>query len=131
MVYSFRLAARVLLYAPSHRQNRTYHSLCYTSRGAMAGTRNSSMVPPRRINQTSSVDHSYVSYFYLSQPVPYSWYIRGSGICCPVIVRVHVKDPLLLREMASDHSDSESKLVAVHRLFFPISSKGSFICTIP
>ena len=31
--YSFRLAARVLLYAPSHRQDSTYHGLCYTSRG--------------------------------------------------------------------------------------------------
>ena len=44
--YSFRLAARVLLYAPSHRQDITYHGLCYTSRGALAGTRNSSMGPP-------------------------------------------------------------------------------------
>ena len=41
--YSFRLTARVLLYAPSHRQDSTYHILCYTSRGALAGTRNSSM----------------------------------------------------------------------------------------
>ena len=46
MGYSFRLAARVLLYAPSHRQDSTYYSLCYTSRGALAGTRNSSMGPP-------------------------------------------------------------------------------------
>ena len=44
--YSFRLAARVILYAPSHRQDNTYHSLCYTSRGALAGTRNSSMGLP-------------------------------------------------------------------------------------
>ena len=44
--YSFRLAARVLLYAPSQRQDSTYHSLCYTSRGALAGMRNSSMGPP-------------------------------------------------------------------------------------
>ena len=44
--YSFRLAARVLLYAPSHRQDSTYHGLCYTSRGALAGTRNSSMGSP-------------------------------------------------------------------------------------
>ena len=36
---SYRLTARVLLYAPSHRQDNTYHSLCYTSRGALAGTR--------------------------------------------------------------------------------------------
>ena len=28
--YSYRLAARVLLYAPSHRQDNTYHGLCYT-----------------------------------------------------------------------------------------------------
>ena len=39
--YSYRLTARVLLYAPSHRQDNTYHGLCYTSRGAQAGTRNS------------------------------------------------------------------------------------------
>ena len=43
--YSFRLRARVLLYAPSHRQDSTYHGLCYTSRRALAGTRNSSMGP--------------------------------------------------------------------------------------
>ena len=30
--YSFRLTARVLLYAPSHKQDSTYHGLCYTSR---------------------------------------------------------------------------------------------------
>ena len=30
------LYARVLLYAPSHRQDNIYHGLCYTSRGALA-----------------------------------------------------------------------------------------------
>ena len=46
--YCYRLTARVLLYAPSHRQDNSYHGLCYTSRGALAGTRNrnSSMGPP-------------------------------------------------------------------------------------
>ena len=44
--YSYGLTARVLLYAPSHRQDNTYHGLCYTSRGTLAGTRNSSMGPP-------------------------------------------------------------------------------------
>ena len=38
--YSFWLAARVLLYAPPHRQDSTCHGLCYTSHGALAGTRN-------------------------------------------------------------------------------------------
>ena len=36
----------VLLYASSHRHNNTYHGLCYTSHGALAGTRNRSMGPP-------------------------------------------------------------------------------------
>ena len=44
--YSFRLTERVLLYAPSHRQDSTYHGLCYTSHGELAGTRNSSMGSP-------------------------------------------------------------------------------------
>ena len=44
--YSFQLTARIILYAPSHRQDNTYHGLCYTSRGALAGTRNSSKGPP-------------------------------------------------------------------------------------
>ena len=46
MGYSFRLTARVLLYAPSHREDSTYHGLCYTSHGALAGTRNSSVGSP-------------------------------------------------------------------------------------
>ena len=37
---SFRLAARVILYAPSNIQDSTYHGLCYTSRGALAGKPN-------------------------------------------------------------------------------------------
>ena len=44
--YSFQLAARVLLYASSHGQDNTYHSLCYTSRGALAGMRNSNKMSP-------------------------------------------------------------------------------------
>ena len=41
----FSITARVLLYAPSHRQDSTHHNLCYTSHGTLAGTRNSSMGP--------------------------------------------------------------------------------------
>ena len=43
--YSYRF----LLYAPSHRQDNTYHGLCYTSRGALAGTRN--RPPPKKKTQ--------------------------------------------------------------------------------
>ena len=45
IVYSFRLTARVILYAPSHIQDNTYHDFCYTSCGELAGTRNSSKGP--------------------------------------------------------------------------------------
>ena len=34
----------------SHRQDNTYHGICYTSRASLAGTRNSSIGPPRRID---------------------------------------------------------------------------------
>ena len=37
----FPINSKGFLYAPSHRQDSTYHGLCYTSRGALAGTRNS------------------------------------------------------------------------------------------
>ena len=37
-----------------------------------------------------------------------------------------------VRHMVKDHSDSEKgKPLPPHMLLFPISSKGSFICTIP
>ena len=37
-----------------------------------------------------------------------------------------------IRHMVKDHSDSEKgNPLQPHRLLFPISSKGSFICTIP
>ena len=42
----FPITARALLYAPSHRQDSTYHGLCYTNLGSLAGTKNSSMGPP-------------------------------------------------------------------------------------
>ena len=39
----FPISSKGTLYASSHRQDSTYHRLCYTSRGALAGTRNRSM----------------------------------------------------------------------------------------
>ena len=60
--YSFRLAARVLLYASSYRQDDTYHGLCYTTRGTLGGTRNSSMGPPWRIDPMTHRTMSERSY---------------------------------------------------------------------
>ena len=62
--YYYRLTARVLLHAPSHRQDNTYHGLCYTSRGVLAGMRNSSMgttfqdLVSYPINQSSGIIRS-------------------------------------------------------------------------
>ena len=72
--YSYRLTARVLLYAPSHRQDSTYHGLCYTSRGALDGTRYSSMGPPWRIDPMfhhTISEHPYISLPpYCKRPFP-------------------------------------------------------------
>ena len=68
MGYSFRLTARVLLYANSHRQDCTCHDLCYTSRGALAGTRNSTMGRPMkdRSNDPSHHERTLLPRSYIS-----------------------------------------------------------------
>ena len=62
MDYAFRLAARCLLWASRYRQDNIYHGLCYTSRGALAGTRNSWMRPPIRFDPTTHRTISERSY---------------------------------------------------------------------
>ena len=42
-------------YAPSHWEDSTYHGLCWTSCGALAGMRNSSMGPPGEIHSMTSL----------------------------------------------------------------------------
>ena len=54
-------------------KDSTYHGLCYTSRGALAGTRNSSMGPPWRIDPTTHHTTSKCSYhkaIHLAPPPP-------------------------------------------------------------
>ena len=57
----FPVRSRVLFYAPSHRQDSTYLDLCYTSHGALAGTRNSSMGPPCGIDLKTL--RTYIKFF--------------------------------------------------------------------
>ena len=83
----FPINTRVLLYAPSHRQDCTYHGLCYTSRGALARTRNRSMGPPhegsiRRLHRTMS-ERSYQG--ATSQSRTLSWSCRVSNIVLAVL----------------------------------------------
>ena len=62
--YSLRLTTRVLLYAPSLRQDNTYYGLCYTSRGALAGTRNSSMGSPMKDRSDNPPHHERTLYLW-------------------------------------------------------------------
>ena len=63
--YSYRLTAKVLLYAPSHRQDNTHHSLCYTSHGALAGTRNMCLEGHTHYDTGSNrINTRYQGFFY-------------------------------------------------------------------
>ena len=57
--YSFRLTAWVLLYAPSHRQDSTYHGHCYTSREALAGT---------ILEKSQNIEGLHVSFKHTQKP---------------------------------------------------------------
>ena len=85
MGYSFQLADMVLLYASSHRQDNTYHGLCYTSHGALAGTRNSAKLLKARIDDHQN-DASMFFFFngikeYLKSLISQSNFISINGIC--------------------------------------------------
>ena len=111
--YSYRLTARVILYAPSHRQDNTYHGLCYTSRGALAGTRNGSMGPPHEGS--------------IRRPTAPWANANIKNVICTLKYGYYS-----VRHMVKDHSNSEREnLLPPHRLLLSINSKGSFICIIP
>ena len=129
MGYSFCLAARVLLYASSHRHHertllpRSYISLLadiqihiYTDRQTYrdrtctmterGGSERHGVVQRERERERNVLFNDALNTFYLR------------------LYRV--------RHMVKDHSDSEKgNPLPPHRLLFPISSKGSFICIIP
>ena len=69
--YSYRLTARVLLYAPSHIHiGISYYHIIIVSLDPL----------------------SYFSF----QPVLHDWCNKGRGMCYPVCGMVHIKEPLLL-----------------------------------
>ena len=114
MGYSFQLTTRVLLYAPTHRQDSTYHSLCYTNRGALAGMSNSSKKD--RSDNPSHHEQTLLprSLFHLMRHSTH--FIYG-----------YMVSHLCLR--TRDYKRG-NPLQLPHRLLFLISSKGSFICII-
>ena len=72
--YYFRLTARVLLHAQSKRQDSTYHGLCYTSRGALAGTIIAQWVHPMKDRSDDPSHHelTLLPRNYISLPIPIS-----------------------------------------------------------
>ena len=62
--YSYRLTAMVLLYAPSHRQDSTYHGLCYTSSGALAGREIAQWVHPMKDRSDDPSHHERTLYLW-------------------------------------------------------------------
>ena len=114
MGYSFRLTARVLLYAPSHRQDSTYHSLCYTIRVIAQWVRPMKDRPDDPSHhEWTLLPRSYISLPYINDALN-TFYL--------VIWHSTYKESL---------SERGNTLLSLHGLLFRISSKGSFIYTIP
>ena len=133
--YSYRLTARVLLYAPSQRQDNTYHGLCYTSRGALAGTRNSSMGPPYRSEM--KLRGSVCVHWAMGRRIYPSWWthsaisrfsqihrscITKAVICAILFVgwMVYKKEPLLLIGKSSPRGSGSGFLLSLSWWSFTI-----------
>ena len=139
MGYSFWLAAS------SHRLDNTYHNLCYTSRGALAGMRNGSM-KDQSDNERTLLPWSYISFHsvtgvndllicinliifingHISTWDLFLWWgisHSGCGIYYLVCRMVHIKNLLLVIRKSSPWSGG--------KCFFLLLSECSFtICWI-
>ena len=104
--YSYRLTARVLLYAPSHRQDNTYHSLCYTSRGALAGMRNSSMGILDRCNLERKERMELFVAKYLQDFIRMLFYKTG-------YYNIHIFDNYLIKYMTRQIKITETRKVYI------------------
>ena len=87
MGYSFFVSSKGFFkYIQPLKQDRKYHSLCLTSRGALAGIRNSSIGPPRGIDQTTyctSLKNKYLKVYYQdfhSLNIDYKWKLHSFKI---------------------------------------------------
>ena len=116
--YVFRLAARVHLHALSYRHDSSYHGVCYITRGALDGMRNSSMGPSCGIDPMTHHTMSKHSYTELHAAITKTvvWVIL-SGM-------VPTKEPLLL-------IGKNNSLVAVSFLSLSLSEWSFTICPTP
>ena len=80
MGYSFQLATRVLLYAPPHRQDSSYHSLCYTSHEHWLEWEIAQWGPPCRIHLMTHRTMSKHSYHWGTSRSLFCWIIPAEYI---------------------------------------------------
>ena len=137
--YSFRIAERVLLYVPSHRQNRTSEQpvtpvveLWLEQEIAQWVHHEGSIwwsIAPWANTLTTGL-HLAPSLQEDRQSIDCTWWRSGLNLR---LMTLKLYFWLCgVRHMVKDHSDSEKgNPLPPHRLLFPINSKGSFICTIP
>ena len=59
----FPMSSKGSLYASSHRQDNPYHGLCYTSRGALAGTRHITIGVTHILNYPHINQIKFIHYF--------------------------------------------------------------------
>ena len=144
MGYSFRLSARGILYAPSHRQDNTYHGLCYTSRGALdgtsccrvaqfiVGTKQQLIIIWITFLLSAIAEWLVITYIHTgSYDVSATGRKEGNVLFNDALNTFYLR-LYGFRHVVKDHSDSERwNTQPPHGLLFPISRKGSFTCTIP
>ena len=106
-----------------HRQDSTYHSLCYTSRGALAGVRNSSMGPPheglirRPIAPWANGQRQSIIHHNRNVRI----YLTTHSTHCVTVVLNQI-----------DHTDTEegSLVSLLHVLLLQLIREGSILCII-
>ena len=153
MGYSFLLTARVLLYAPSHRQDsisddsshheRTLLPRSYISLLAEEETKAVEVVSKDTESETARTD--------IARPLMPTLPYQPRDASCISVERLAKRtgrkegnvlfndalNTFYLRlydviHMVNDHSDSKRGNPRLpHGLLFPVSNKGSFICIIP
>ena len=94
-----------LLYAPSHRQDSTYHGLCYTSRGALAEIRNNSVRPLNGIARGAMgcrINPSWWTYWAISNSIQCSMIgVTKTTVCAILSGMVHAPVPVLTQSRYS------------------------------
>ena len=108
MGYSYRLTARVHLYAPFNRQDSTCHSIWYTSGGALTGTRNSSNEKDRSDNpshhERTLLTRSYISLQQSPKETNRKSQSSSNVFCEAIARKITQQTPLQGMVMVQNHS---------------------------